>query len=111
MGTDHSQKDSTPTLIGSVQRALRLLEAMSAEGGVTAKRLARLTGIPLPTVYHLLRTLSHEGYVQREEGPFASRTIFRSLRDQIPTRSGQALAPFLACSSGKCQNALSYSGT
>lgn len=79
MGTDHSQKDSAdsgsatttaPTLIGSVQRALRLVEAMYAEGGATAKRLARLTGIPLPTVYHLLRTLTHEGYVQREGGAF-----------------------------------------
>lgn len=83
--SDHGQKDSAdgadngttatitptaPTLIGSVQRALRLVEAMHAEGEVTAKRLARITGIPLPTVYHLLRTLSHEGYVQREGGAF-----------------------------------------
>ncbi|CAM5337242.1 hypothetical protein SAVIM338S_01008 [Streptomyces avidinii] len=85
MGSDHGQKDgadgadhadsgsgtaAAPTLIGSVQRALRLVEAMHAEGGVTAKRLARITGIPLPTVYHLLRTLSHEGYVRREGGAF-----------------------------------------
>ncbi|OEJ30713.1 helix-turn-helix domain-containing protein [Streptomyces subrutilus] len=77
---DHGQKDSTPTLIGSVQRALRLLEAMNAEGGVTAKRLARLTGIPLPSVYHLLRTLSHEGYVLREGGSFR-------LSDDLPLAS------------------------
>lgn len=74
MVTDGGQTDkdseSAPTLIGSVQRALRLLEAMYAEDGATAKRLARLTGIPLPTVYHLLRTLSHEGYVEREGGAF-----------------------------------------
>ncbi|MFJ3633609.1 helix-turn-helix domain-containing protein [Streptomyces sp. NPDC090112] len=80
MATERSQKDSTPTLIGSVQRALRLLEAMSAENGATAKRLARLTGIPLPTVYHLLRTLSHEGYVQREGGAFR-------LADDLPLAS------------------------
>ncbi|MBT2481790.1 helix-turn-helix domain-containing protein [Streptomyces sp. ISL-94] len=81
MGADHhSQKDSTPTLIGSVQRALRLVEAMYAEGGATAKRLARLTGIPLPTVYHLLRTLSHEGYVQHEGGSFR-------LADDLPLAS------------------------
>lgn len=92
MGSDHSQKDSAdgadsgsgtttaPTLIGSVQRALRLVEAMYAEGGVTAKRLARITGIPLPTVYHLLRTLSHEGYVQREGGAFR-------LADDLPLAS------------------------
>lgn len=89
MGTDHSPKDSAdsgsgttgaPTLIGSVQRALRLVEAMYAEGGATAKRLARLTGIPLPTVYHLLRTLSHEGYVQHEGGAFR-------LADDLPLAS------------------------
>ncbi|MFJ7203487.1 helix-turn-helix domain-containing protein [Streptomyces sp. NPDC098789] len=74
MGTEQTQRDSaphsTPTLICSVQRALRLVEAMYAEGGATAKRLARITGIPLPTVYHLLRTLTHEGYVRREGGAF-----------------------------------------
>ncbi|APU38913.1 IclR family transcriptional regulator [Streptomyces sp. TN58] len=80
MGTDRIQKDSTPTLIGSVQRALRLVEAMYAEGGATAKRLSRVTGIPLPTVYHLLRTLSHEGYVEREGGSFR-------LADDLPLAS------------------------
>ncbi|MFD9336960.1 helix-turn-helix domain-containing protein [Streptomyces sp. NPDC060028] len=84
MGSDHSQdhthKDTNPTLIGSVQRALRLVEAMYAEGGATAKRLSRITGIPLPTVYHLLRTLSHEGYVQREGGAFR-------LADDLPLAS------------------------
>ncbi|MEV7524310.1 helix-turn-helix domain-containing protein [Streptomyces sp. NPDC091371] len=80
MSAEHNQKDSTPTLIGSVQRALRLVEAMYAEGGATAKRLSRLTGIPLPTVYHLLRTLTHEGYVQREGGAFR-------LADDLPLAS------------------------
>ncbi|MFD3676394.1 MULTISPECIES: helix-turn-helix domain-containing protein [Streptomyces] len=80
MRTEHSQKDSTPTLIGSVQRALRLVEAMYAENGATAKRLARVTGIPLPTVYHLLRTLSHEGYVRHEGGSFR-------LADDLPLAS------------------------
>ncbi|MFJ5550920.1 helix-turn-helix domain-containing protein [Streptomyces sp. NPDC093225] len=68
MDTAHAPKDGT--LIGSVQRALRLVEAIHAEGSVTAKRLSRLTGIPLPTTYHLLRTLIHEGYVHREDGAF-----------------------------------------
>ncbi|MER5883850.1 IclR family transcriptional regulator C-terminal domain-containing protein [Streptomyces sp. NPDC001941] len=58
-----------PTLIGSVQRALRLLEAVSAHAdGAPAKQLAREAGLPLPTAYHLLRTLTHEGYLQREKG-------------------------------------------
>ncbi|MFD9725614.1 IclR family transcriptional regulator [Streptomyces sp. NPDC059072] len=60
-----------PTLIGSVQRALRLLEAVGSHGeGAPAKQLAREAGLPLPTAYHLLRTLTHEGYLRRENGVF-----------------------------------------
>ncbi|MGW7415539.1 IclR family transcriptional regulator [Streptomyces sp. NPDC054863] len=60
-----------PTLIGSVQRALRLLEAVSDHpDGAPAKQLAREAGLPLPTAYHLLRTLTHEGYLRREQGVF-----------------------------------------
>ncbi|MFD3719410.1 IclR family transcriptional regulator [Streptomyces sp. NPDC058674] len=60
-----------PTLIASVQRALRLLEAVgSHSGGAPAKQLAREAGLPLPTAYHLLRTLTHEGYLRRESGVF-----------------------------------------
>ncbi|MFJ3905141.1 IclR family transcriptional regulator [Streptomyces sp. NPDC090025] len=68
-------------MIGSVQRALRLLEAVgSHEDGAPAKQLAREAGLPLPTAYHLLRTLTHEGYLRREKGVFvfgdaASRLI------------------------------------
>ncbi|MER8232169.1 IclR family transcriptional regulator [Streptomyces sp. NPDC101490] len=62
---------TAPTLIGSVQRALRLLEAVASHpDGAPAKQLARETGLPLPTTYHLLRTLTHEGYLRREKGVF-----------------------------------------
>ena len=55
-----------PTLIQSVQRAFRLLEAVSdLDERATAKALAHRTRIALPTAYHLLRTLVHEGYLQR----------------------------------------------
>ncbi|QKW24357.1 helix-turn-helix domain-containing protein [Kitasatospora sp. NA04385] len=60
-----------PTLITSVQRALRLLEAVGSHAhGATAKQLARSAGLPLGTTYHLLRTLTHEGYLRREDGRF-----------------------------------------
>ncbi|MFF4318553.1 IclR family transcriptional regulator [Streptomyces sp. NPDC001568] len=60
-----------PTLIGSVQRALRLLEAAGSHAeGAPAKQLAREAGLPLPTAYHLLRTLTHEGYLRRVGGVF-----------------------------------------
>ncbi|MFE9258723.1 IclR family transcriptional regulator [Streptomyces sp. NPDC006879] len=69
MPTAHNA--AVPTLITSVQRALRLLEAVGSHpGGAPAKQLAREAKVPLPTAYHLLRTLSHEGYVRREHGVF-----------------------------------------
>ncbi|MFD0260215.1 IclR family transcriptional regulator [Kitasatospora indigofera] len=65
------KKDRQPTLIASVQRALRLLEAVGGFlQGATAKQLARAAGLPLGTTYHLLRTLTHEGYLRRADGKF-----------------------------------------
>ncbi|MEU3981518.1 helix-turn-helix domain-containing protein [Streptomyces sp. NPDC026672] len=59
------------TLIGSVQRAMRLLESVAGhEHGAPAKQLARETALALPTAYHLLRTLVHEGYLRRDKGLF-----------------------------------------
>ncbi|MGA5039613.1 IclR family transcriptional regulator [Streptomyces capoamus] len=70
-----------PTLIGSVQRAFRLLEAVSEhENGAPAKQLARETGLPLATAYHLLRTLVHDGYVRKlEDGGFVLGDRLNSL--------------------------------
>ncbi|QBJ94164.1 transcriptional regulator [Streptomyces seoulensis] len=50
---------------------MRLLETVAAhEYGAPAKQLARETGLALPTAYHLLRTLVHEGYLRRDKGRF-----------------------------------------
>jgi DNA-binding IclR family transcriptional regulator len=50
---------------------MRLLEAVARHGhGAPAKQLARETGLALPTTYHLLRTLVHEGYLLRDKGMF-----------------------------------------
>lgn len=58
--------EHSPTLIQSVQRALRLVEAVGAsDGRAQAKELARAVGLSLSTTYHLLRTLTHEGYLRR----------------------------------------------
>ncbi|WP_308118132.1 IclR family transcriptional regulator [Streptomyces buecherae] len=66
--------------MSSVQRALRLLEAVGAhEDGAPAKQLAREAGLPLPTAYHLLRTLTHEGYLHRENGLFRYGDAVRRL--------------------------------
>ncbi|GAA4083543.1 IclR family transcriptional regulator C-terminal domain-containing protein [Streptomyces shaanxiensis] len=65
------EQPHSATLIGSVQRAMRLLECVAGhEYGAPAKQLARETGLALPTAYHLLRTLVHEGYLRRDRGLF-----------------------------------------
>ncbi|MFG2725731.1 IclR family transcriptional regulator [Streptomyces canus] len=82
--------DGGPTLITSVQRALRLLEAVSAhENGAPAKKLARETGLPLATAYHLLRTLVHDGYIRKlDDGGFVLGDKLQTLHT---TSRGQAL--------------------
>ncbi|WP_460062691.1 IclR family transcriptional regulator [Streptomyces sp. YKOK-I1] len=79
-----------PTLITSVQRAFRLLEAVGAhENGAPAKQLARETGLPLATAYHLLRTLVHDGYVRKlQDGGFV---LGEKLRTLHTSGRGQAL--------------------
>jgi IclR family transcriptional regulator, acetate operon repressor len=55
-----------PTLIQSVQRALRIIEVVAEhDGRARAKEVSRSTGLPLATTYHLLRTCAHEGWLQR----------------------------------------------
>ena len=53
-------------LIGSAQRALKVLEIVGSAGdGITAKAVARRAGYHLSTTYHLLNTLVYEGYLIR----------------------------------------------
>jgi DNA-binding IclR family transcriptional regulator len=55
-----------PTLIQSVQRALRIIEVVAEhDGRARAKEVSRASGLPLATTYHLLRTCAHEGWLQR----------------------------------------------
>ncbi|MFB6812951.1 IclR family transcriptional regulator [Streptomyces sp. NPDC056347] len=84
-----ASRAAAPTLIGSVQRALRLMEAVVAHhDGAPAKQLAREAGLPLPTAYHLLRTLTHEGYLRRENGVFVIGTAAQRLVGE-GTRQGR----------------------
>ncbi|MFJ3905375.1 IclR family transcriptional regulator [Streptomyces sp. NPDC090025] len=77
---------TAPTLIGSVRRALLLLETVAEHGEITAKRLSRMTGIPLATTYHLLRTLAHDGYLHHEHGAYRLGT-------SVPRLAGQRHGP------------------
>lgn len=52
---------------------------MAHRDGAPAKQLAREAGLPLPTAYHLLRTLTHEGYLRRENGVFLIGTAAERL--------------------------------
>jgi len=63
---------SAPTLITSVQRALHLVDEVgAADRPLPAKALAHRTGLALPTTYHLLATLVHEGYLTRVDHCYA----------------------------------------
>ncbi|WP_051110412.1 IclR family transcriptional regulator [Longispora albida] len=67
-----------PDLIRSVSRAFRIIEAVGdTEKGLTPKQIARRCELNLATVYHLVRTLSYEGYLhRRENGTFVAGLNF-----------------------------------
>jgi IclR family transcriptional regulator, acetate operon repressor len=53
--------------VQSVERVLDLLEAMADAGGATGlSELAATSGLPLPTIHRLVRTLADRGYVRQE---------------------------------------------
>jgi len=55
-----------PAGVQSVHRALDVLESLGALGGAASiADLATATGLPLPTVHRLLRTLLDRGYVRQ----------------------------------------------
>lgn len=88
----------TPTLIQSVQRAFRVMEAVAdVEGRATAKEIARRTGLALPTTYHLLRTLVHDGYLQRlPDGTYVlGHRMDVVLRQGRPARAAARARPAL----------------
>ncbi len=51
--------------VRSLQRGLRIINVVAAQGPVHAKPVARAVNLPLSTTYHLLRTLVHVGYLAR----------------------------------------------
>jgi DNA-binding IclR family transcriptional regulator len=81
-----------PDLIRSVSRAFRIIEAVgNTPKGLTAKQIARRCDINLATVYHLVRTLSYEGYLyRREDGAF---TVGLNFSDRYREMSAAFSAP------------------
>lgn len=86
------------TLIGSVQRALHLLDEVAAsDDPVPAKVLARRVGLNLPTAYHLLRTLVHEGYLRRlDDGYVVGDALATLAHRAAPTHRAWRARPALA---------------
>ncbi len=54
--------------IQSVSRALALLMHVASSDGLTAKELSSRLGLSLPTTYHLLQTLTVEGFLAKGAG-------------------------------------------
>lgn len=68
MPTDSSEPTSTGRSgsVQSVERAAELLELLADAGGEAAlSELAVATGLPLPTIHRLMRTLLSRGYVRQ----------------------------------------------
>lgn len=89
---------SQPTLISSVQRALHLVDEVgAADRPLSAKHLARRTGIALPTTYHLLQTLVHEGYLGRVDHRYVLGDRILALGDPAgPAARTARVQPILA---------------
>ena len=88
------QQRGGPTLIQSVRRALRVLEVVGEhEGRASAKEIARAAGLPLATTYHLLRTCTHEGWLQRlDDGTYVLGHRLDVVRGQGRAARGVAQA-------------------
>jgi DNA-binding IclR family transcriptional regulator len=82
-------------IVQSVSRALKLMDVIGSEPGLTVKQMARRLDLNPTTAYHLIRTLVYEGYLIRDDlgnytmGPAVSdrfRDLARTLRgpDDLP---------------------------
>lgn len=79
--------EAEPTLIGSVQRALRLVDIVANSARpLPVKTLATITGLTPGTTYNLIRTLIHEGYLANEPDGLVLGARFPTFRTEIDTR-------------------------
>ena len=84
--------------VQSIERAFDLLEMLADAGGALGlSELATVSGLPLPTVHRLMRTLVNRGYVRQEASrryTLGSRLI--RLGEISSQTLGTWLRPFLA---------------
>lgn len=82
-----SAAEAEPTLIGSVQRALRLVDIVAnSPRPLPVKMLASITGLTPGTTYNLVRTLVHEGYLRVEPDGLVLGSRFPSFQESIDAR-------------------------
>lgn len=80
-------------LVGSVARALRVLEVVGeAPGGLTTKQIARRCDITVAAAYRMLRTLAHTGYVLRRDdgGYMLGLAVADRFRELVTAMRGPA---------------------
>lgn len=99
--TDNRPTDDHPTgppLVQSLTRAFDLLECMVDAGGEAGlSELAEASGIPLPTIHRLMRTLTHRGYARQERSRrYALGPRLIRLGDSASRLLGSWSQPFLA---------------
>jgi IclR family transcriptional regulator, acetate operon repressor len=84
--------------VQAVERAFDLLEAMADAGGVAGlSELAASSGLPLPTIHRLLRTLADRGYVRQQPSRrYALGPRLVRLGDSSGRLVGAAAEPHLA---------------
>src|SRR6201986_1355137 len=84
--------------VQSIERAFDLLEMLADAGGALGlSELSTVSGLPLPTVHRLMRTLVNRGYVRQEASrryTLGSRLI--RLGEISSQTLGPPLRPFLA---------------
>ena len=82
-----SAAEAEPTLIGSVQRALRLVDIVAnSPRPLPVKMLAGITGLTSGTTYNLVRTLIHEGYLASEPDGLVLGSRFPGFHSQVDAR-------------------------
>ncbi len=84
---DVDAAEAEPTLIGSVQRALRLVDIVAnSPRPLPVKMLAAITGLTQGTTYNLVRTLIHEGYLANEPDGLVLGSRFPAFQTEQDSR-------------------------
>ncbi|MDZ4044260.1 MAG: IclR family transcriptional regulator [Rhodoglobus sp.] len=82
-----SAAEAEPTLIGSVQRALRLIDIVAnSPRPLPAKMLAAITVLTPGTTYIRVRTLVHEGYLNADPDGLVLGARFPAFQQQVDSR-------------------------